>query len=154
MPALPAFLSAASAKRGHPLPVLATAQGSLALLLHAHEGIQTALLAVPPVDESGVAGGFSGLPVAVGPAGGVSEGGSKPLLGIFTKYADILDPETGEIVAAQATPAPEKSDTYDAAAVDLERWLLVAGARRLLMRVEDQDKRRRVPYTVSGDTVT
>jgi hypothetical protein len=77
-------------------------------------------------------------------------------LGIPTKYAaqktrETVDSETGEVLKIQEVTARDGSQTvrvaYDQDAVDLERWMMKAHARRLLMKVEMRDKKVKIPYT-------
>lgn len=75
-------------------------------------------------------------------------------LGKLTKFADTffesIDPETGEIQRLKQVERRGQNvvvQAYDQDAADLERWMLKGHARRLLLRVEDRDKRRKVPYS-------
>lgn len=75
-------------------------------------------------------------------------------LGKLTKFADTfesVDPDTGEVLTLERVKSRdghlEVRRAYDQDASDLERWALKQHARRLLMRVEDRDRRRRIPYT-------
>jgi hypothetical protein len=77
-------------------------------------------------------------------------------LGIPTKYSaqktrELVDADTGEILTIQELTARDGSKTvraaYDQDAVDLERWMMKAHARKLLMKVEIRDKKVKVPYT-------
>lgn len=77
-------------------------------------------------------------------------------LGIPTKYAaqkvrESVDSDTGEILKIQHVKERDGSESvrvaYDQDAVDLERWMMKAHARRLLMKVETRDKKVKVSYT-------
>lgn len=61
-----------------------------------------------------------------------------------------VDPETGEVLAVETrTVRGERVvvAAYDQDAADLERWFLRASARRLLMQIEQREKRVRVAYS-------
>lgn len=93
----------------------------------------------------------------------VSRARARARLGKLTKFVDThpergkavfhpvrIDPETGEIVRLDLEKSRKRGREvvqYDQDAADLERWMLKGWARRLLMKVEDRDKRVRVPWS-------
>jgi hypothetical protein len=93
----------------------------------------------------------------------VARARARARLGKLTKYVDThpergkavflperIDPETGEIVRLDLDKSRKRGREvvqYDQDAADLERWMLKGWARRLLMKVEDRDKRVRVPWS-------
>lgn len=91
----------------------------------------------------------AGAPEAAGGRAGTPR--SKGL-GKLTKFADtfreVTDAETGSVTRFAAgfdkkTGVQTATLAYDPDAVELERWLLKAAARRLLYRVEDRQKRKK-----------
>lgn len=83
-------------------------------------------------------------------------GGRAERLGIPTKYSalnerQIPGDELGEILTIQTVRAKDGSavvrEKYDQDAVDLERWMMKGHARKLLMKVEERDKKIKIRYT-------
>ncbi|WP_035971111.1 hypothetical protein, partial [Caballeronia grimmiae] len=89
-----------------------------------------------------------------------ARGCGEAALGKLTKFADkqsevrwtAPDPETGEVLRVRNVEGRDGSNrvelvTYDQDHADLERWLMKQTARRLLFKVEEREKRKRVPYS-------
>lgn len=102
----------------------------------------------------GVAKAHAGVPCDDAQA--AARGAPAGRLGIPTKYAaqislDFATDVPGEIVKSQRVTSKDGSDKfekkYDQDAADLERWMMKAHARQLLMKVEVRDKKAKVPYT-------
>lgn len=93
-----------------------------------------------------------------GAAPSASSGGSSAeRLGILTKFVDrvsdrtTVDPESGEVktftLQTDKTGHSHYVERYDPTAQLLERWLMKKQARKLLMVIEERQKRTKVLYT-------